>query len=621
MTFTPLWAIVGTLGLSIWAQSSLPNSRRLERWWELGMYERIIQLYERYPSAFIGDQVLYVAGSYAELGESEKAFHLYEQAASRPIEGWKAEHLLRFGSLLHMRGDIEQAKRLFGAYAEKVQSPSSADHAAQLERCATLPHSSNWRIERVEGLAAWAPVYAAWRVGDELYAVSRARRPGARYDHHGLPYEWIVPRSPTSYPYHHALIGLVPPDTLLLYISRGKGDIYYTVPTPQGYTRPKLWKRIPTRPRGRVSVCIDPKTQDIYFTYTGGSSSSYKRDIYRCIYTSGQYSEPQRLPPPINTEADEDAPFIFGDTLYFASNGARSAGGYDIFFSVRSGERDWTAPQALPAPINSCANDIYFYPFSPDHIYFSSDRGGKFFVYRAIPVESTPSTVSPTPVVEAPPPTHLIIKGYIYDKQSSKRISGEAILVDPITQKEILASFASDNGDFQFFLPKKGGSFYLYVQSPGYITHVQLLQVSPDSLVPPLSIPLLPIEMEATFALRNIYFDFNSDQLRPESIPELQRLRRLLQENPNIRVRFSGHTDAIGSDEYNQKLSERRARAVYNWLRQAGIHPIQMEYVGYGKSRPLASNATEEGRALNRRIEMEVVGIRKAPSGASAARD
>ncbi len=105
------------------------------------------------------------------------------------------------------------------------------------------------------------------------------------------------------------------------------------------------------------------------------------------------------------------------------------------------------------------------------------------------------------------------------------------------------------------------------------------------------------------------------------SFPELERLKRLLQENPNIRIRFSGHTDNVGSDKYNQRLSERRAKAVYEWLRKAGVHPIQMEYIGYGKSRPVASNTTEEGRAMNRRIEMEVVGIHRPALDASAARE
>jgi outer membrane protein OmpA-like peptidoglycan-associated protein len=149
-----------------------------------------------------------------------------------------------------------------------------------------------------------------------------------------------------------------------------------------------------------------------------------------------------------------------------------------------------------------------------------------------------------------------------------------------------------------------------------YVQVIHLPEVPPEEPIQ-LSIPLFPIEMEATFQLRNIYFDFNSDRLRPESIPELERLLRLLQQNPNIRIRFSGHTDNIGSDKYNQNLSERRARAVYEWLRQRGVHPIQMEYIGYGKTRPIASNATEEGRSLNRRIEMEVVGIRKSAGQAA----
>jgi outer membrane protein OmpA-like peptidoglycan-associated protein len=197
-------------------------------------------------------------------------------------------------------------------------------------------------------------------------------------------------------------------------------------------------------------------------------------------------------------------------------------------------------------------------------------------------------------------------------------VPAQIVLVDSLTQKELIGIQANVDGTYRLY-PPRSGRFYLYVQAPGFMTYVQVIslpEVIPEEPIQ-LSIPLFPIEMEAVFQLRNIYFDFNSDKLRPESVPELERLLRLLQQNPNIRIRFSGHTDNIGGDKYNQQLSERRARAVYNWLRERGIHPIQMEYIGYGKTRPIASNATEEGRSLNRRIEMEVVGIRKAAGQAA----
>lgn len=597
------------------------------RWSELGLYEKIIANYERSPDRYDARLLPLVAHAYDALGKHTEAYRLYEQGAAVGTQDWEPEQLLRWAQLLHRRSQIARARAAYQAYAERTGH--HLPWMEQLERCAALSPDSAWEISRVKSLEPWAPVYAAWLAGDRLYAVSRAPKPGRKYDRTGHPYEWIVPESPHEYRYHHAVIGWIPPDTILLYLSRGRGDIYVSVATARGYTRPVRWSRLPLRPRGRVSLCVDPKTQDIYFVSEDRRGGVPDRNLYRCTYLGeGRYNKPELLPQPVNTTYHEDAPFIVGDTLYFASDRPEGAGGFDIYFSVRVGERDWMPPKALPAPVNSCANDIYFYPFSPQHTYFSSDRDGVFHVYQArymppaLPIAALPALELPAPSQTRAtlPAGRPILRGQIYDKQTGQPLPGEAILVDTITQKELYASRTAAAEPFRIFLPQAGGYYYLYVQSVGYITHVQRLELRdlPADTVIDLSIPLLPIEMEATFALRNIYFDFNSDRLRPESIPELERLRRLLVENPNIRVRFSGHTDAIGSDAYNQKLSERRARAVYQWLKSAGIYPIQMEYIGYGKSRPVAPNTTEEGRALNRRIEMEVVGIRRPKAAASA---
>lgn len=615
----------------LWSQPNPPSLYRIERWWELGQYERIIRSYETSTSAFPSEGLKYVARSYMEIGETPKAYLVYQaQAKLIPWADWETEDLHRFAQILFARGEIQQVKPLYHLLKTRRESANiSIPSPEQLERCAQLVQSPDWEVERVQALDQWAPVYAAWYANGKLYAVSRAPAPNRKLDRKGIPYEYIVPESPLKYPYHHAIIGLIEPDTLLIYLSKGKGDIYYTSSMLKGTHPYRRWRRIAPKPSGRVSLCIDPKTQDIYFTHGSCHKSATGRDLYRCKYLGeGRYALPERLPEPINTSADEDAPFIVGDTLYFASNRELSAGGYDIFFALRVGEREWGAVHALPAPINSCANDIYFYPFSSEHTYFSSDREGKFHVYRAKYTLPPASPASPLLEVPAPklspslstlPRSRPILRGRIFDKQTQQPIAGEVILVDPNAQKEIYAAQAVPPDQFQLFLPEKVESLYVYVQSVGYITYVQPLKLRglPSDTVITLNISLLPIQMEATFALRNIYFDFDSDRLRPESLPELERLKRLLQENPNIRVRFSGHTDAIGGDAYNQKLSERRARAVYRWLKEAGIHPIQMEYIGYGETRPIAPNTTEEGRALNRRIEMEIVGIRPSTSESS----
>jgi outer membrane protein OmpA-like peptidoglycan-associated protein len=109
-----------------------------------------------------------------------------------------------------------------------------------------------------------------------------------------------------------------------------------------------------------------------------------------------------------------------------------------------------------------------------------------------------------------------------------------------------------------------------------------------------------------TFTLRNIFFDYDRADLKPESLPELGKLATLLEEYPTVKVEIGAHTDALGSDEYNQTLAESRAQAVMGFLVGTGISPERVIARGYGRSRPVAPNGTDEGRALNRRVEFRL---------------
>ncbi len=625
---------VGWMGgvIVLSAQDKVLRLRQLQRWSELGFWEKIVARYEAQPHAFSARGLPYVAEAYLQLGKPEQAFRLFDQSLRQAEFAPEPRHLRMYAQLLHSRGETQRAAAYYKLYAERAEDPAAVSLAlVQLSNLSRLRRDTSWKVEPVPALMPWAPVYGAWWSGAQLYAISRSPQTGAPRDRAGVPYERIVPALPgLRYRYHQAVVGALSPDTLLLYLSRGKGDIYLTALTATGWSRPVRWAQLPFRPSGRVSVCIDPRTRDLYFTHDPGPKKGTGRDLYRCVYQEpGRYGPPERLPAPLNTPYDEDAPFIVGDTLYFASNGSQSIGGYDIFRCVRVGLREWSTPEPMPAPLNSPANDLYYYPFSPERTYFSSDRTGVFLVYRAGYEPPTLPSVPPAPVavsetLPSAPPARWVLSGRLVAQDTHSPLDGEVILLDSLTSKEVIGTRTAAEGTYRLFLPAEGGTFYLYAQAPGYMTYVEVLRLSATAALtelPPKEIALAPIEMEATFALRNLYFDFGSDRLRPESFPELERLKRLLQENPNIRIRFSGHTDNVGSDKYNQKLSERRARAVYEWLRKAGVHPIQMEYIGYGKSRPVASNATEEGRALNRRIEMEVVGIRRPALEASAARE
>lgn len=117
----------------------------------------------------------------------------------------------------------------------------------------------------------------------------------------------------------------------------------------------------------------------------------------------------------------------------------------------------------------------------------------------------------------------------------------------------------------------------------------------------------VPETREEVIILRGIHFDFDKYNIKPEWVPVLDEGVSILKEHPEIKIVIEGHTDAIGTEEYNQKLSERRAKAVYDYFVSQGIAPKRMQTIGFGESRPKADNSTEEGRAINRRVEIRVV--------------
>lgn len=129
----------------------------------------------------------------------------------------------------------------------------------------------------------------------------------------------------------------------------------------------------------------------------------------------------------------------------------------------------------------------------------------------------------------------------------------------------------------------------------------------PPAPPPPPTPQPLPPPSGKRIVLRGVHFDFNKSDIRADSRPILNEAAEILKENPDVRISVEGHTDAIGSDEYNKQLSLRRAEAVFRYLVNHGIPPERMEVIGYGKRRPVASNDTESGRAQNRRVELRVM--------------
>lgn len=207
------------------------------------------------------------------------------------------------------------------------------------------------------------------------------------------------------------------------------------------------------------------------------------------------------------------------------------------------------------------------------------------------------------------PPT--LLRGQILDEKN-RGVAGKVQIEDAETLELVTVLDTDPTGRYQTQIAE-GRKYRLTPMVPNYIPTPEELDTRNVTKGAQLEKNLHVISIDeaiatgATFRLNNIFFDFDKADLKPESIPELNKLVNLLNDYPVIRVEVGAHTDARGSDDYNQALSERRAQSVVTWLIGQGISAGRLVSRGYGETKPVADNETDEGRALNRRVEFKLV--------------
>ncbi len=345
----------------------------------------------------------------------------------------------------------------------------------------------------------------------------------------------------------------------------------------------------------------DGKT--LYFTSRrqGGIGGS---DIWMSEkQADGNWGMPVNLGNNINTSGNEMAPYIHADTktLYFSSDTHAGLGGYDLFMSKKDENGEWSKAKNLGSPVNTKENELnIFISMDASKAWISSDReGGKggFDIYEL----ETVASIQPEPVV--------YVKGRVVDQITRKPLQALVELTN-IDKQEIVVSATSDPINGSFFIPLYPGVNYAFhINKKGYLFYSEHMNLTDTLSYRPINktFELTPLQKGNSFVLHNIFFDFDKYTLKPSSYTELELLANMLKNNSEIHIRINGHTDNVGSDDYNRQLSENRARAVYNYLMQEGIDADRLTYKSYGATKPVSSNDTPEGRAANRRTEIEIL--------------
>ncbi|MBQ9418175.1 MAG: PD40 domain-containing protein [Bacteroidales bacterium] len=502
--------------------------------------------------------------------QTAKSEPLFDQAVQKSIVG-QYEDAIR---LLHKAVDIDptyaEAYLLLGNQHMALGQYRLAEE--QYRHCLSLnPRSPRWRQEAEEGIrtAQWRqqavdnPVpFRPVNLGPNINTAADEYMPALTADYRTLVFTRRSPRN--------------------VYTQRGlpqEEDFYLShYDTMELAWRPSTRMPEPLNSNGNEGAqTLSHDGRVVIFTACGRSKEPTGCDLYLSVLNGGKWSRPRNLGAPVNSVYWESFPSlsIDGQTLYFASNRPGGYGGTDIWCCTLE-EGRWGEPRNLGPTINTRGNETAPYiHFDNRTLYFASDGhlgmgGSDLFLVRR-----TSDTTWGNP-------QNL---GYPINTPGDEN----NLIVAPDGRT---ALFSSDRPDgygqqdiYSFIMPAPA--------RPEAITFIDPVRQAENLLT-----------LGDTVTLRNIFFHTASAELYETSLAELDRLAEALQRHPALRLEVGGHTDAVGSETDNQVLSERRAKAVYDYLVLRGVAADRLTYRGYGESQPVADNSTPEGRATNRRTTL-----------------
>ena len=357
--------------------------------------------------------------------------------------------------------------------------------------------------------------------------------------------------------------------------------------------------------RSGATMAHDGQTLLLYMTPEKGS---YNNDIYVCfLQPDGSWSEPKTIGKKIDLpDYDEMTPYLAsdGETLYFSSNRPGGLGDNDIWMTKRLDKtwQKWSEPVNLGSPINTPDWDAFF----------TLDAGGEYAYLTSGLNSYGESDIVRVKLLEKEKPNPVVlVDGNVYNKKTNEPLSA-SLIYETLPDGTEAGNGVSNptDGSFKIVLPYDK-NYLIRATADKFFAQSENLNL--DSLVKAgyreihKDLYLVPIEIGQVVRLNNVFFDFDKWDLRPESFVELDRVVKLLEENPAIEIEMSAHTDSYGTDEYNFKLSDNRARSCMEYILSKGIAPGRITSHGYGETVPVVPNDTPENRQLNRRVEFKIL--------------
>ena len=361
---------------------------------------------------------------------------------------------------------------------------------------------------------------------------------------------------------------------------------------------------------------------DVFLYAATAPLSLGAEDLFVSLRREDGWSEPIHLGPVINSAFQEISPFLSPDgrTIWFSSNRPGTIGSFDVFRANRLDDSwtNWSVPQLLDDRINSIGRELYFRPLdaSGETGWFTSTRDSdgygdvRYYSLKDTPppvplVIQTPiETPRPEPKSDPKPEPGLVrITGRVTSTAGNAPVVA-TITVSGSSSREVRSDAT---GFYSVELPREG-IYAVQAESRGFIGKVEKVDLSGNRKpMVEVGFVLQPAEVGAVVNLSNVLFRQSSAMLLPESNDELDMVVSFLTINPDIRIELGGHTDNRGDRALNFRLSAERVKKVKGYLVSKGIDESRIVGKGYGGSKPIADNKTEEGRRQNRRVEFKII--------------
>ncbi|MEP7263207.1 MAG: OmpA family protein [Bacteroidota bacterium] len=378
----------------------------------------------------------------------------------------------------------------------------------------------------------------------------------------------------------------------------GNFDIYMSRAIGSGWDDPEpVFKKKQDNDYWESQPCISPDGKHLYFA-SYRDSLNEQSDIYISDKINDVWSSPRILEGPVNTRGNEKSPFLHPDntTLYFSSNGLPGMGGFDIYMRKKDSLGHWMTPINLGYPINTEADEVgFFVSTDGQQGYFASNNLKSIGGYDIFQFPLYP---------KARPEKVLFIKGDITDENGDGLSNAKIELRNSVTRELAEISYDTTTGKYASVV-LFNEDYILTVKKKGYAFTSAYFSEYDSALAEPKQIDLKVSTSEKgkAYTLNNILFETNSWVMNHQNEIIVEEFADYLSVNPSLKVAIYGHTDNEGNPADNLVLSEKRAKAVYDYLSSKGVSGTRLSYKGFGELKPLFPNDTEIHKSKNRRTE------------------